>query len=105
MFNSQETCLKLVFRFVLMHSTLQGRMLFFYFFVTVKNNSKIYLIFCPIPENHNQIEVELIISFNLAKTIEIPVYAGIFSNSVYHIYSSAIDYYPGKKGLLEIDLM
>jgi hypothetical protein len=73
--------------------------------VTVKNNSKIYLIFCPIPKNHNQIEVELIISFNLAKNIEIPVYAGIFSNSMHYIYSSVIDYYPDKKGFLEIDLV
>ncbi len=78
---------------------------FFLFFRDSKNNSKIYLIFCPIPKNHNQIKVELIISFNLAKTIEIPVHAGILSNSAHYIHGSAIDYFPGKKGLLEIDLM
>ena len=34
-----------------------------------------------------------------------PVRAGIVSDTTHYIYSSASDYYTGKKGLLEIDLM
>ena len=34
-----------------------------------------------------------------------PVRAGIVSDATHYIYSSAVDYYLGKKGLLEIDLM